>query len=57
MFGMLSAFGNFGCVVMPWIVGIATDWSNMRWGLSIATLCPLIMIFLLLRLQAMTAAE
>lgn len=51
MFGMLSAFGNFGCVVMPWIVGVVADWSSMRWGLSTATLCPLIMILLLLKLR------
>ena len=51
MFGMLSAFGNFGCVVMPWVVGLVADWSSLKWGLSTAILCPLIMGFLLLRLR------
>ena len=53
MFGMLSAFGNFGCVFMPWGVGVVADWSTMRWGLSTATLCPLIMVFLVLKLRKM----
>ncbi len=51
MFGMLAAFGNFGCVFMPWVVGLTADWTNMRWGLSTATLCPLIMGFILLKLR------
>lgn len=53
MFGMLSAFGNFGCVFMPWGVGVVADWSTMRWGLSTATLCPLVMVFLVLKLRKM----
>ena len=53
MFGMLSAFGNFGCVFMPWAVGAVADCSTMRWGLSTATLCPLVMIVLLLKLRKM----
>ena len=51
MFGMLAAFGNFGCIFMPWVVGLAADLTNMRWGLSTATLCPLIMALLLLKLR------
>jgi fucose permease len=51
MFGMLAAFGNFGCVFMPWVVGLAADWTDMRWGLSTATLCPLIMGLILLKLR------
>ncbi|MEI8062830.1 MAG: MFS transporter [Verrucomicrobiota bacterium] len=53
MFGMLSAFGNFGCVFMPWVVGVVADWSTMRWGLSTATLCPLLMVILVLKLRRM----
>ena len=47
MFAMLAAVGNFGGVFMPWMVGVAADWTSMRWGLSTAMLCPLIMAFLL----------
>ena len=53
MFGMLAAFGNFGCVFMPWVVGMVADWSTMRWGLSTATLCPLLMVILVLKLRRM----
>ena len=48
MFGFLAAFGNFGGVFMPWLVGVIADNSNLHWGLGSATLCPLFMIFLLL---------
>ncbi|MFA6293145.1 MAG: MFS transporter [Victivallales bacterium] len=48
MFGFLAAFGNLGCVFMPWLIGVIADHSNLRWGLASATLCPLLMIFLLL---------
>jgi fucose permease len=47
MFGLLAAFGNFGCVFMPWMVGMIADWTGLRIGLSTATLCPLLMVFLL----------
>jgi fucose permease len=51
MFGMLAAFGNFGCVFMPWAVGVAADWSTMRLGLATAAFCPLIMLLLTLKLR------
>lgn len=51
MFALLAAFGNLGAVFMPWIVGLAADLTSMRWGLSTATLCPLLMIILLRRMR------
>jgi MFS-type transporter involved in bile tolerance (Atg22 family) len=48
MFGFLAAFGNLGCVFMPWMVGLIADHSTLRWGIGSAALCPLFMIFLLL---------
>jgi len=30
---------------------VVADWSTMRWGLSTATLCPLLMVFLVLKLR------
>ena len=48
MFGMLAAFGNFGGVFMPWVVGVTADMTGrMNWGISLAALCPLGMIALL----------
>jgi len=46
MFGMMAAVGNMGGVFMPWMIGIVADLANMRWGLSTAVLCPLILVFL-----------
>ena len=51
MFGLLAALGNFGGVFMPWLVGVAADAASLRWGLSTATLCPLLMGLALLWLQ------
>ncbi len=48
MFGFLAAFGNGGCMFMPWLVGVISDRSDLRWGLATATLCPLLMLVLLL---------
>jgi fucose permease len=27
MFGLLAAFGNLGGILMPWLVGVMSDWS------------------------------
>lgn len=59
MFGLLAASGNLGGILMPWLVGFATDrgthhWTHataMRLGLSTAILCPLFMGLILLRLR------
>ncbi len=55
MFAILSAMGNFGGIFMPWIVGVTADVGKaaettiapMRWGLSTATLCPLLLAIIL----------
>lgn len=57
MFGFLATFGNLGCVFMPWLVGVIADHSNLRWGLGLATLCPLFMIFLLLWMRSQEKAR
>ena len=54
MFGLLAACGNVGGVVMPWAVGWVADRSDLRWGLSTAVLCPLLMAFLLLWMRRRT---
>jgi fucose permease len=51
MFGVLAATGNAGGILMPWIVGVVADHANMRWGLATSTLCPALMIVLLLYLR------
>jgi fucose permease len=52
MFAMLAAMGNFGGIFTPWVVGAVADHSSLRYGLSTAALCPLIMIPTLLWLGA-----
>jgi fucose permease len=47
MFALLGALGNFGGIFMPWQVGVLADHWGLRWGLSSATFCPLIMILTL----------
>ena len=48
MFGLLSASGNVGCFVMPWVIGVLSEASTLRYGIAATTLCPLITIMLLL---------
>jgi fucose permease len=38
MFGLLAAFGNLGGILMPWLVGVTSDWSSLRVGLATSTL-------------------
>ena len=51
MFGLLAAFGNLGGILMPWLVGVTSDWSSLRLGLATSTACPLLMAFVLLWMQ------
>jgi fucose permease len=56
MFGMLSALGNTGCLVMPWVVGATAALAEARaglgaaeslhWGMATAVACPLAMTVL-----------
>ena len=52
MFGALAAFGNAGGIFMPWAIGAIADLSNLRLGLSISALAPLIMLPIVLKLGA-----
>ncbi|GMW03329.1 MAG: hypothetical protein AMXMBFR84_44630 [Candidatus Hydrogenedentota bacterium] len=47
MFGLLAAFGNAGCMVMPWIVGWRADQTDLRQGLLLVAVCPIAMLLLL----------
>jgi len=51
MFGLLAAFGSLGGILMPWLVGVTSDWSSLRLGLATSTICPLLMAFILLWIQ------
>lgn len=47
MFGLLAAFGNFGCIFMPWGIGLIADKSTLALGLGLAALCPFLMLITL----------
>ena len=57
MFGLLAAFGNLGGILMPWLVGVTSDWSSLRLGLATSTACPLLMAFVLLWMRHRLVAE
>jgi fucose permease len=57
MFGLLAAFGNLGGILMPWLVGVTSDWSSLRLGLATSTACPLLMAFVLLWMQRQSVAD
>jgi fucose permease len=47
MFSVLTAAGNAGCSLIPWLVGIVSAHSNLHIGLLTVTLCPAAMMLLL----------
>jgi MFS family permease len=51
MFALLAACGNAGGIIMPWLVGWIADRSDLRWGLAVSALAPLLMAPLVLRLR------
>jgi predicted MFS family arabinose efflux permease len=57
MFGLLAAFGNLGGILMPWLVGVTSDWSSLRLGLATSTACPLLTALVLLWMQRHPVAD
>jgi len=57
MFGLLAAFGNFGGIFMPWVIGVTADVAAIRWGLAAGTVAPVALAILLacIRRQPATA--
>jgi hypothetical protein len=56
MFGILSALGNIGCLMMPWVVGATAALAEshaglaapaaLHWGMATVLACPLAMTIL-----------
>ncbi|NLN94004.1 MAG: MFS transporter [Candidatus Hydrogenedens sp.] len=46
MFALLAALGNFGGLVVPWIIGGIAEHSSIRSGLLIGTLAPVFLALL-----------
>ena len=57
MFGALAAAGNAGGILMPWVVGWVGDLVNLRWGVAVSGLAPLLMVPLVLRLRRRNAGR
>jgi fucose permease len=57
MFATLSAFGNAGCFLMPWVIGVVAQGSGLRVGLGSSALAPaaLVLVLLLLARQSRRA--
>lgn len=47
MFGVLGATGNFGGLLMPWIVGATADLSTIHVGLATTAACPMLLVLVL----------
>jgi len=55
MFAILAAAGDAGAALMPWSVGVIADVTNLRVGLLVAALGPLLMLPVLWRLRPKAA--
>ena len=54
MFGIIAALGNSGGVIMPWLMGIVTQKSNIALGFAVDMAAPLLLlaiIFVLSRIS------
>ncbi|NUM55313.1 MAG: MFS transporter [Candidatus Hydrogenedentes bacterium] len=47
MFGMLSAVGNAGCMVVPWCVGFIAERTTLNVGIASIAVCPAAMAVIL----------
>ena len=47
MFGLLAGFGNTGCTIVPWVVGLIADRTQLNVGISAIIACPLTMMAIL----------
>jgi fucose permease len=55
MFAILAAAGDAGAALMPWSVGVIADVTNLRVGLLVAALGPLLRLPVLWRLRPKAA--
>ena len=51
MYALLAAFGNAGCMAMPWFVGVVAERGSLSAGLAMLVVCPLVMAVLLAGLR------
>ncbi|MCP4642847.1 MAG: MFS transporter [bacterium] len=51
MFAVLSIFGNGGCVLMPWVVGLAAARTSLPIAMTLVCFWPVLMVVVLLWLS------
>lgn len=44
MFGLLAAMGNFGCLALPWMIGLVADRNGLRIGLLAGSIAPALLL-------------
>lgn len=47
MFSVMAAGGNFGCFVMPWVIGAIAQRTTLSLGLVSTAVCPLLLAVIL----------
>lgn len=57
MFGLLAMAGDMGCSLGPWTVGIVAGFGGLKTALLVATVFPLISLFLLFAKSFNTTGE
>lgn len=57
MFGVLTAFGNAGCSLVPWLVGLIMEYSSLHIGLLTVALCPGGMIIVLVWMHRLSGKD
>lgn len=55
MFALLATFGNAGCFIMPWLVGVVAGASSLSLGLATVVFCPALMVPVLIWMRTQPA--
>lgn len=48
MFSMMTAAGNAGCFMMPWLIGLMAQHTSLRLGLATVMACPIALAVILM---------
>ena len=57
MFSLMTAAGNMGCFIMPWIIGIIAQSTTLAYGLAAAMACPIMLAAILAAVVPRDAAK
>jgi len=57
MFSLMTASGNAGCFVMPWLIGVVAQHTSLPWGLAVTMLCPALLAVIVLGMAPRKGGE